>query len=603
MYCIYCLLFLYTVVYCIDVPAAAVATPEINVTVELVDSRNIDWYVRRHFSTLMLRDNFYYSTSSVYRDESLDVEGINSSIQKSKYGNLASMITLITHIERVFFYVLYGGNVNMKYRDMSIYYQLSPEDILQMVELLENMGYSYVSCPNIQHIQQVFYDYLLAAIKATMTIIFNDDLSVKAINKLLEYFDINRMHNLWADYEKNIATDITDTTRSQPLTCDPDNNNNNNNGGDDGDGDGDNVTTANDNNYDIPIDFHTFPQPLNFEINFHENINYTETECKNSPIADRSDGSRVFGSTSFNFNIQHTLENSDNNDIYDYYVAIAFGSNHNVNAPYFYAFYTPWGYIGFNLLATDTNDFASNSQDATTTTAATTRAPTGSDDDDAIVSESATSFNDDLPFDDIEPLKKLRIIYATILSPSVLSIDTTGNDSATMKNCYNDTVCTIDYISIEFNRLYYVRSVYDDIEKTLTGYFIDGPNRNIIKIGQFKFKSSTLISLASIIQSPVFGRGAIEPTNTLATIQSCCDLPLTDVFIVSPFGRSITRTNDTIISVYQENINCKNSYADFFVKPIATITMNMLSYRDDQQQQQQNSIYITNGLYIHNGWK
>ena len=583
MYCIYCLLFLYTVVYCIDV--VTVATAEINVT-ELIDSQKIDWYVRRHFSTLMLRDNFYYSTPSMYQDESMNIESINSSIQKSKYGNLASMITLITHIEQVFFYVLYGGNVNVKYRDMSIYYQLSPEDILQMVELLENMGYRYVSCPNIRHIQQIFYDYLLAAIKATMTLIFNDDLSVNAINKLLEYFNVNRMHNLWADYEKNIAKDIKDTTR--PLTCDPDNNNNN----------GYDVTTVNDNNYDIPIEFHTFPQPLNFEINFHENINYTKTECKNSPIADRSDGSRVFGSTSFNFNIQHTLENSDNNDIYDYYVAIAFGSKHNVNAPYFYAFYTPWGYIGFNLLVNDKNDFASNFQDTATT------APTGSDDndddDDAIVSESVTSSNDDLPSDDMEPLTKLRIIYAMVLSPSILSIDTTDNDSATMKNCYNDTVCTIDYISIEFNRLYYVRNVYDDIEKTLTGYFIDGQNRNIIKIGQFKFKSSTLVSLSSVIQSPVFGSGAMEPINTLATIQSCCDLPLTDVFIMSPFGRSITRTNDTIISVYQENINCKNSYANFFVKPINTITMNMFSYRDDQQQ---HSIYITNGLYIHNGWK
>lgn len=271
-----------------------------------------------------------------------------------------------------------------------------------------------------------------------------------------------------------------------------------------------------------------FNQPLAiYPINSTININPRDkSTCKNSPNPDRG-SLRDVGYGSFHFNMTFKDQYAGQ----DYYMGLALGVNNMKETGHYFTFSGSCGYMGYR--------------------------PIGLDE---------------------QGRQKLQLIYST-LSPLASVVNN--------EHCTNDGVgppdgvsCKIEYSYIDYEKLYYIHTIYDQISYTCTGYFIDPYKKNVIQIGSFKY------SQPINWQQNTYG---FLDTYHKRRIPTCCDLKPMNIFVVCPFGKGLSCETG---SINEYGSSCINEYSDFQTKSVSNIQMFWGLEKS-----------IENGLYIHRGWE
>ncbi|WBR61515.1 hypothetical protein [Drosophila suzukii associated hytrosavirus 1] len=226
------------------------------------------------------------TSASYYANERDNLHAMNQDIVEPN--NVRHMIWSVTRIAQLFLRILYGVEIE----DTT----LGDDDVLELINILAKEGLVAMDCPNADTIKTVFHRYLLAALRATVEIRFDRELTDKQMDKLRNYFDMERMSYLWQAYDYQTKTcsdaDIYD---------------------------------------DIPTDI--VSQRIEFPKNERE-------ECIDSESADGMDRTRLSGTAAFHFNMSTY-------DVNDQLIAFSVNvSTGNVQVVY----YNNLIYMGYELL-------------------------------------------------------------------------------------------------------------------------------------------------------------------------------------------------------------------------------------------------------------
>ena len=230
----------------------------------------------------------------------------------------------------------------------------------------------------------------------------------------------------------------------------------------------------------------------------------------------------VWGHVKFAFELGYTEDKFTN----EYYVGAAFGPETINKVGQYVVYYSDWGYMGYQPYGIDING-----------------------------------------------RQRLRLFYATINKETYIEDE---------NNCRTDidsgVHCAIIYRYILPNRVYYLKSEFNNTMGIYTGYFIDSYNKNIIQIGSFKnqkypeYKSNKKGFIGNMDNFPR---------------KSCCSLKSVNVLVLCPFGMGVTCNKEEINEVEEM---CMSKNTDMYSKEL------VLNIQQGSEQ------YKTNGYYIHKGW-
>lgn len=251
------------------------------------------------------------------------------------------------------------------------------------------------------------------------------------------------------------------------------------------------------------------------------------SQCVNSPKPDLENGQRVAGNGRFAFDVHYDSPEAGK----DYYMPLAIGPNAMRRAGQYYAYYGEWGYTGYQ--------------------------PDGHSDDGR---------------------PRLQLIYSSF--SALASVVDTEHCRSGADGDAHGVSCSIKYTPLEYDRIYYIRSVYDEDTRIFTGYFIDPYNRQAIQIGSFRYSQPVNWQMRH-------SEGFLESYSSRNRFESCCSLDSADVLIVGPLGEGMSSSNPV---ADEYGSTCSGRYAD--LKSVFTnVSITIFGQR-----------YQAPAIYYHRGW-
>lgn len=279
---------------------------------------------------------------------------------------------------------------------------------------------------------------------------------------------------------------------------------------------------------------HEVPRKIHPRIFF--NGSQLEHECKMpKTINPNKNGKYMAGSVGFIHKVR--LVDDDNEQLpanfSSFYVPMAISSASILDLTMFYAFYTPFGYVGYQ--------------------------PNGYDE---------------------EGNYRLRLIFSTFASNSTTEDHTMCSDGS---DGYNEGVsCEVDYSPIEYDRLYYIHVKRIEDQRYI-GYFIDPYRRKKRKIGELTYGGKEC-------QGIMDNHGFLE-TFRYNNFDSCCGLWPQQILSMGIFSDDFGGAHTIDSEYYEYGSSCTGDAANMQVSK-TTFTMTTPKGR----QISNTGLYITRGF-------